>query len=384
MTVAFRAGRPRLRRPRGAGTAARRRGGDEAHRPAAGRSRYHAPRPAGHHAGRRRHHHQRRLFTHHGTVHRARPRAGARGGGVPGRHPRHAQIRPAGEAALRASRTGAARGRSTSSVTRNTVIGKAGVMSEIPAGLKYTREHEWVRREPDGSLVVGITDHAQEELGELVYVDPELGGLSAATPGRRQSPRPPPRMPPPGDRRDQRHMKARGWFSAPRRRLVCALSPRGGRIHEAARRRPRRPAGGTAAEAPRRSCRSYPMRRRGAIWPSVPAASTSCSEIPAAQVAGLPMPPGMTEAAVTRLLQDRAARTPARSASSAPVPATITFHRGLALATRGEFYSAHALPGPKREGTLQLSRIPSCSRPPASLYPNASQPATATAFAEAA
>lgn len=54
-------------------------------------------------------------------------------------------------------------------------------MSEIPAELKYTREHEWVRREPDGSLVVGITDHAQEELGELVYVElPELERTFAA------------------------------------------------------------------------------------------------------------------------------------------------------------------------------------------------------------
>jgi len=49
-------------------------------------------------------------------------------------------------------------------------------MSEIPAELKYTKDHEWVRLEDDGSVVVGITDHAQEALGELVYVEvPEVG-----------------------------------------------------------------------------------------------------------------------------------------------------------------------------------------------------------------
>ena len=49
-------------------------------------------------------------------------------------------------------------------------------MSEIPGNLKYTSEHEWVRLEDDGSVVVGITDHAQEALGELVYVEvPEAG-----------------------------------------------------------------------------------------------------------------------------------------------------------------------------------------------------------------
>ena len=44
-------------------------------------------------------------------------------------------------------------------------------MSEVPGNLKYSIEHEWVRLEDDGSVVVGITDHAQEALGELVYVE---------------------------------------------------------------------------------------------------------------------------------------------------------------------------------------------------------------------
>ena len=49
-------------------------------------------------------------------------------------------------------------------------------MSNVPKQLQYTSEHEWVRREDDGSVVVGITDHAQHQLGELVYVElPEAG-----------------------------------------------------------------------------------------------------------------------------------------------------------------------------------------------------------------
>jgi len=49
-------------------------------------------------------------------------------------------------------------------------------MSEIPNDLRYTREHEWVRSEDDGTVTVGITDHAQEELGDLVFVEvPEAG-----------------------------------------------------------------------------------------------------------------------------------------------------------------------------------------------------------------
>ncbi len=54
-------------------------------------------------------------------------------------------------------------------------------MSEIPENLKFTRDHEWLRLEDDGSVTVGITDHAQEALGELVYVElPEPGTDCAA------------------------------------------------------------------------------------------------------------------------------------------------------------------------------------------------------------
>lgn len=40
-----------------------------------------------------------------------------------------------------------------------------------PADLRYTESHEWIRRESDGSLTIGITAHAQDALGELVYVE---------------------------------------------------------------------------------------------------------------------------------------------------------------------------------------------------------------------
>ncbi len=49
-------------------------------------------------------------------------------------------------------------------------------MKNLPEHLKYAATHEWVRLEDDGTVRVGITDHAQEELGDLVYVElPELG-----------------------------------------------------------------------------------------------------------------------------------------------------------------------------------------------------------------
>jgi glycine cleavage system H protein len=46
----------------------------------------------------------------------------------------------------------------------------------MPAGLKYTESHEWIRREADGTLTVGITAFAQEALGDMVFVElPEVG-----------------------------------------------------------------------------------------------------------------------------------------------------------------------------------------------------------------
>lgn len=49
-------------------------------------------------------------------------------------------------------------------------------MSEIPAELKYTDSHEWIREDEGGIATIGITDHAQELLGDLVFVElPEVG-----------------------------------------------------------------------------------------------------------------------------------------------------------------------------------------------------------------
>lgn len=48
-------------------------------------------------------------------------------------------------------------------------------MSNVPSDLKYVSSHEWIRLEDDGSVTVGITDHAQELLGDVVYVElPEI------------------------------------------------------------------------------------------------------------------------------------------------------------------------------------------------------------------
>ena len=50
-------------------------------------------------------------------------------------------------------------------------------MPEVPGDLKYSKEHEWVRVEDDGVAVIGITDFAQDQLGDIVYLDlPEAGG----------------------------------------------------------------------------------------------------------------------------------------------------------------------------------------------------------------
>lgn len=49
-------------------------------------------------------------------------------------------------------------------------------MTDTPQDLKYTKSHEWVRVEADGTVTVGITDHAQSLLGDLVFVEtPEAG-----------------------------------------------------------------------------------------------------------------------------------------------------------------------------------------------------------------
>ncbi len=47
---------------------------------------------------------------------------------------------------------------------------------DVPADLRYSSDHEWVRNAGDGRFVVGITDYAQDALGDVVYIDlPEVG-----------------------------------------------------------------------------------------------------------------------------------------------------------------------------------------------------------------
>jgi len=55
---------------------------------------------------------------------------------------------------------------------------------ENPAELRYAASHEWVRMEPDGSCTIGITDHAQAALGELVYVELPLSLIHISEPTR--------------------------------------------------------------------------------------------------------------------------------------------------------------------------------------------------------
>ena len=49
-------------------------------------------------------------------------------------------------------------------------------MNNIPENLKYTKDHEWIRHESDGTCLVGITDHAQDSLGDVTFVElPAIG-----------------------------------------------------------------------------------------------------------------------------------------------------------------------------------------------------------------
>ncbi|MCG8708674.1 glycine cleavage system protein GcvH [Brenneria sp. 4F2] len=54
-------------------------------------------------------------------------------------------------------------------------------MSDVPAELKYTASHEWVLSEGEGVYLIGITEHAQELLGDMVFIDlPEVGTVVSA------------------------------------------------------------------------------------------------------------------------------------------------------------------------------------------------------------
>ena len=55
---------------------------------------------------------------------------------------------------------------------------------EIPGDLRFTDSHEWVRQEEDGTITVGISEHAQEQLGDLVFVEtPEIDRVCEAEEG---------------------------------------------------------------------------------------------------------------------------------------------------------------------------------------------------------
>jgi glycine cleavage system H protein len=51
---------------------------------------------------------------------------------------------------------------------------------KLPKELRYTESHEWVRREADGTVSIGITDHAQEQLGDVVFVEAPQPGRKVA------------------------------------------------------------------------------------------------------------------------------------------------------------------------------------------------------------
>jgi glycine cleavage system H protein len=49
-------------------------------------------------------------------------------------------------------------------------------MSNVPKDLRYAKSHEWAKQQPDGTVVIGITDHAQSALGDLVFVEVPKAG----------------------------------------------------------------------------------------------------------------------------------------------------------------------------------------------------------------
>jgi glycine cleavage system H protein len=54
-------------------------------------------------------------------------------------------------------------------------------MADVPKNLRYTKEHEWARKEGGGTVVIGVTAHAQESLGDVVYVElPKVGATLTA------------------------------------------------------------------------------------------------------------------------------------------------------------------------------------------------------------
>jgi glycine cleavage system H protein len=53
---------------------------------------------------------------------------------------------------------------------------EAGIMGEVRNGLLYTKTHEWIQKMEDGTVVIGITDHAQHEVGDIVFIETPKDG----------------------------------------------------------------------------------------------------------------------------------------------------------------------------------------------------------------
>jgi glycine cleavage system H protein len=53
-------------------------------------------------------------------------------------------------------------------------------MSNVPKDLRYAKSHEWAKKQPDGTVLVGISDHAQSALGDLVFVEVPKAGRKVA------------------------------------------------------------------------------------------------------------------------------------------------------------------------------------------------------------
>src|SRR5262249_23735684 len=126
--------------------------------------------------------HQRHVLANHGALHRLRPRAGRQRQRSAGRYSRQAPGGEGRQVSVRTQWQGSGlrvRIDRVLPLTRSqsfNQIHRSALMSSIPANLKYLDSHEWARLESDGTVTIGISDHAQGALGDLVFVEvPEVG-----------------------------------------------------------------------------------------------------------------------------------------------------------------------------------------------------------------
>src|SRR5690606_13039813 len=181
---------PRLHRPRGGRGAQARRRAAPAHRAADGRQGRDAPWPGRAHRAWRRRDPVGHLLADAGQGDRLCARAGRRpvrrrerghprprragaGGEIPLRPRRQARLNPGGRRRLAVAHPCTETSATFPPLTpRDPETG----MSEIPGDLKFMKSHEWARIEGDGKVTIGISDHAQGLLGDLVYVElPAVG-----------------------------------------------------------------------------------------------------------------------------------------------------------------------------------------------------------------